>query len=95
MSPIEIPAADPHSAPLIAIVPIEAMAQYAGYGAILLADIVAVGFDEICSHAGIPHLETASLELIIGPVVLITAAISPITLKTLSVSDYQPDSAAV
>lgn len=69
------------------------MAQYAGFGAILLADIVAVRFDEIGPHTGISHLKTASLELMIGPVVLVTAAISPITLKTLSVSDYQPDSA--
>ena len=92
MSPIEIPAVDLHSASLIDIVPIEAMAQYAGFGAILLADIVAVRFDEIGPHTGIPHLKTANLELIIG-VILVTAAISPITLKTLSVSDYQPDSA--
>ena len=95
MSPTEIPAADPHSAPLIAIVPIEAGAQYADYGATLLADIVAVGFNEIDFHAGIPYLETTNLELIIGSVVLVTAAISHTTLKTLNASDYHPDSAAV
>ena len=93
MSPIEIPLADPHSASLIGIVLIEAMAQYAGYGAILLAESVAVGFDEIGSHA-VPHRETASLELFIGPLVLVTAAISHTTLKTLSASDYQPDRSA-
>lgn len=94
MSPIEILAVDPHSASLTDIAPIEAIAQYAGDGAILLVAPVALGFDEGGSHAGIPHLEAASLELIIGPVVLVTAAISPTTLKTPSVSDYQPDTAA-
>lgn len=34
MNPIELPAADPHAASLIGVVLIEAMALYAGYGAI-------------------------------------------------------------